>query len=170
MRTWDENKNVINQFWPTEWNPEETKLMREDLSPLDQDTLYDAIRNVKRKHDTPFVHLKWILDEYRSLCLAKKHASKSNKPKEPKLDIKVDDARDQELCDEFVAWIDGCQPQQFQEVETAVLDRLPEMHGASAFRVLGYARARLLGQDTQFSRVTKEGDLKPLTLTKKGWT
>lgn len=169
MKTWDQNKDVINQFWPTEWNPEETKLMHEDLSPLDQPTLYDAIRNVKRKHDTPFVHLKWLLDEYRELAAAKRHATKVNKPKDPKLDINIDDERDRTLCDEFVAWIDGCQPQQFHEVEATVLDRLPEMHSASAVRVLGYARARLLGQQTQFSRVTKEGDLQPVTLTKKGW-
>lgn len=48
MRTWDENRDTINQFWPTQWNAEESKLMKDDLEPLDQVMLYDAIRNVKR--------------------------------------------------------------------------------------------------------------------------
>jgi hypothetical protein len=170
VRTWEDNKAAMNQLWPTHiWQEEEKKLLNDDLSPLDQDTLYDAIRNVKRHRDTPFVHLKWFLDEYRSLCASKKHATKRSKPKDPKLDINIDDERDHALCDEFVGWIDGCQPQQFQEVEEAVLDRLSEMHAASAVRVLDYARARLLGQETQFSRVTKDGDLKPMVFTKKGW-
>lgn len=170
MRTWEENKTAINQLWPThEWSPEEAKLVREDLSPLDQPTLYDAIRNAKRKHDTPFVHLKWLLDEYRELASAKKHALKSTKPKEPKLQISIDDSHDRMLCDQFIAYIDECAPEHFPEVETRVLDKLPKMHSASAVRVLNYARARLLGQETRFSRVTRDGDAKQLTYTKEGW-
>jgi hypothetical protein len=169
MRTWDENRSVINDFWPTEWNPEETKLMHDDLSPLDQATLYDAIRNTKRKHDTPFVHLKWLLDEYRELASAKKHALKSSKPKDEKLQLNIDDDHDRKLCDQFVAYIDECEPQHFTEVESRVLDKLPSMHSASAVRVLSYARARLLGQETKFSRVTKDGGLQAVQYTKKGW-
>jgi len=169
MRTWDQNRSVINDFWPTEWNPEETKLMHDDLSPLDQATLYDAIRNAKRKHDTPFVHLKWLLDEYRELASAKKHALKSSKPKDEKLQLNIDDDQDRRLCDQFVAYIDECEPQHFAEVETRVLDKLPWMHSASAVRVLNYARARLLGQETKFSRVTKDGGLQAVEYTNKGW-
>ena len=143
--------------------------MHDDLSPLDQATLYDAIRNTKRKHDTPFVHLKWLLDEYRELASAKKHALKSSKPKDEKLQLNIDDDHDRKLCDQFVAYIDECEPQHFTEVESRVLDKLPSMHSASAVRVLSYARARLLGQETKFSRVTKDGGLQAVQYTKKGW-
>jgi len=169
MRTWDDNRQVINEFWPTEWKPEELKLMHEDLSPLDQPTLYDAIRNAKRKHDTPFVHLKWLLDEYHDLSSAKKHALKATKPKEPKLQLNIDDSRDRTLCEQFIGYIDGCDPEHFPEVETRVLGKVPEMHSVSAIRVLAYARARLLGEQTKFSRVTKDGDIKSLNYTKEGW-
>ena len=170
MRTWEENKTAINQLWPTHsWSDEEAKLVREDLSPLDQPTLYDAIRNAKRKHDTPFVHLKWLLDEYRQLESVKKHASRSSKPRDPKLELNVDDERDRMLRDQFIAYIEECDPQHFGDVEDRVLDKLPEMHSVSAVRVLGYARARLLGQETRFSRVTKDGDIKTIAYTKEGW-
>lgn len=170
MRTWDENKTAINQLWPThEWSDEEAKLVREDLSPLDQLTLYDAIRNAKRKHDTPFVHLKWLLDEYRQLESVKKHVMRSAKPRDPKLELNIDDERDRMLRDQFIAYIEECDPQHFGDVESRVLDKLPEMHSVSAVRVLSYARARLLGQETRFARVTKDGDIKTISYTKEGW-
>jgi hypothetical protein len=168
VRTWDENKTAINQLWPShEWSDEEAKLVREDLSPLDQPTLYDAIRNAKRKHDTPFVHLKWLLDEYRELSSSKRHALKASKPKDPKLQISIDDDLDRKLAADFVAWIDDCDPEHFGEVETRVLDKLPQMHSLSALKVLSYARSRLLGQETQFGRVTKSGDIEPIQVLRK---
>jgi hypothetical protein len=168
VRTWEENKIAINQLWPShEWSDEEAKLVREDLSPLDQPTLYDAIRNAKRKHDTPFVHLKWLLDEYRELSSSKRHALKASKPKDPKLQISIDDDLDRKLAADFVAWIDDCDPEHFGEVETRVLDKLPQMHSLSALKVLSYARSRLLGQETQFGRVTKSGDIEPIQVLRK---
>jgi hypothetical protein len=168
VRTWEENKTAINQLWPShEWSDEEAKLVREDLSPLDQPTLYDAIRNAKRKHDTPFVHLKWLLDEYRELSSSKRHALKASKPKDPKLEISIDDELDRKLSADFVAWIDDCDPEHFGEVETRVLDKLPQMHSLSALKVLSYARSRLLGQETQFGRVTKSGDIEPIQVLRK---
>lgn len=168
MRTWEENKTAINQLWPShEWSEEEAKLVREDLSPLDQPTLYDAIRNAKRKHDTPFVHLKWLLDEYRELSSSKRHALKASKPKDPKLQISIDDDLDRKLAADFVSWIDDCDPEHFGEVETMVLDKLPQMHSLSALKVLSYARSRLLGQETQFGRVTKSGDIEPIQVLRK---
>lgn len=170
MRTWDENKTAINQLWPTHsWTEEEGKLVREDLSPLDQAMLYDAIRNTKRCHDTPFVHLKWILDEYRSLDLARKHASKPKRYSEEKLRLMIDDDENNLLVKDFLAYIDLAEPSQFEEIEQKVLHKLDRMHSASAVRVILYARARLLGQETQFSRVTKEGGLKEIAYTQSGW-
>lgn len=168
MRTWDENREAINQLWPShEWTVEEAKLVREDLSPLDQPTLYDAIRNAKRKHDTPFVHLKWLLDEYRDLSSSKRHALKASTPKDPKLQISIDVELDRKLSADFVAWIDECEPEHFGEVETKVLDKLPQMHSLSAFKVLSYARSRLLGQESQFGRITKSGDIQLIQVLRK---
>jgi hypothetical protein len=168
VRTWDENKTAINQLWPShEWSEEEAKLVREDLSPLDQPTLYDAIRNAKRKHDTPFVHLKWLLDEYRELASAKRHALKPTQPKDPKLKLDIDDELDRKLSADFVAWIDECEPGDFGAVETTVLDRLPQMHSLSAVKVLSYARSRLLGQETQFGRIAPSGDIEPIQVLRK---
>jgi len=168
VRTWDENRNAMNQLWPSHiWSDEELKLVREDLSPLDQPTLYDAIRNAKRKHDTPFVHLKWLLDEYRELSSAKRHALKVTQPKDPKLQISIDDDLDRKLSADFVAWIDDCDPEHFGDVETKVLDKLPQMHSLSALKVLSYARSRLLGQETQFGRVTRSGDIEPIQVLRK---
>lgn len=170
MRTWEENKTAINQLWPTHaWSDEEAKLVREDLSPLDQPTLYDAIRNAKRKHDTPFVHLKWLLDEYRELSAVKNHASKFNRPRADKLNIVVDDEKDRKHRQDFIAYIDGCDPQHFKDLETRVLDKLPEMHNISAHKVLMYARARLLGEETRFSRITKDGSVQEIAFTKEGF-
>jgi hypothetical protein len=168
VRTWDDNREAINQLWPShEWSDEEAKLVREDLSPLDQPTLYDAIRNAKRKHDTPFVHLKWLLDEYRELSLARKHALKATKPRDEKLRLDISDETDAQLREEFVTWIDACERKEFERVEQTVLDKLPQMHSVSALKVLGYARSRLLGQETQFGRVTKSGDIQPIQVLRK---
>lgn len=170
MRTWDENRTTINQLWPTHaYTEEEANLVREDLSPLDQSTLYDAIRNAKRHHDTPFVHLKWLLDEYRELASSKKAALKSPRPREPKLDLRVDEKQDRTLREQFIAWIDECEPKDFGAVETKVLDSLPKMNSASAVRVLLYARARLLGQEVQFSRVSRDGSVAPLPVPQEGF-
>ena len=140
--------------------------MKDDLEPLDQVMLYDAIRNVKRSHDTPFVHLKWILDQYSSLSLARKHAEKS--PKAPilggeKLRITVNPEREGALVTDFLSCVDSADPKQFEQIEQNVLSKLGEMSAVAATKVLAYARARLLGQHTQFSQVTADGDLKAIT-------
>jgi hypothetical protein len=67
-RTWDHNRTAINQLWPhCQWTDEERRLLTDDLASLDQDVLYDALRNVKREHDTLYPQLRWFRDEYRSL-------------------------------------------------------------------------------------------------------
>lgn len=168
MRTWDENKSAINQLWPTHsWTEEERRLLVDDLGGLDQPTLYDAIRNTKRKHDTPFVHLKWFLDEYRELASAKKHALRASMPKDEKLKLNIDDQRDRKLSEDFVSEIDVSYPADFKDIEKKVLDALPQMHSVSASRVLTYARSRLLGQNAQLSQVNPDGSLKPISYMKE---
>lgn len=164
MRTWDENRATINQLWPQcQWTEEERRLLSDDLASLDQDVLYDALRNVKRNHDTLYPQLKWMLESYRELVAAKKHASRPAAPKGEKLDLKINEEEDRRLRDEFIVAIDGASPADFEHIEAMVLDKLSKMSSASALRVLNYARARLLGQEQTFSRVTRSGDLAPIS-------
>ena len=147
MRTWDENKAAINQLWPQcQWTDEERRLWKDDLSGLDQAVLYDAVRNVKRTRDTLYPQLKWVLEEYRDLSLARKRSAKKPADGGVKLSLKIKDEEDKRLHDDFVHLIDISSPSDFADVETRVLDNLPKMYSRSAIRVLKYARMRLLGE------------------------
>lgn len=165
MRTWDENKTAINQLWPQcQWTEEERRLWSGDLGGMDQDVLYDALRNVKRTHDTLYPQLKWILDECRELSWAKRRAAKSKTPTEKKLDLRIDDDEDRQLHEELIALVDISEPHDFDSVEARVLDKLPKMRAKTALRVLAYARLRLLGQSHRFGQVLDSGDIRPINL------
>lgn len=165
MRTWDENKTAINQLWPQcQWTEEERRLWSGDLSGMDQDVLYDALRNVKRTHDTLYPQLKWILDEYRELSWARRRAAKQKTPTEKKLDLHINDDEDRQLHEELVALVDMSEPQHFEDIEARVLDKLPKMRARTALRVLAYARLRLLGQSHRFGRVMESGEIQPISI------
>lgn len=160
MRTWDENKTAINQLWPQcQWTEEERRLWQGDLCGLDQAVLYDALRNVKRSHDTLYPQLKWILDEHRELSWAKRRSATKKTQSEPKLDLHIDDAEDRRLHEDLVAVIDMSEPSDFEQVQQRVLDNLPKMKGSTALRALMYARLRLLGQSQRFGKVDETGDV-----------
>ena len=165
MRTWDENRISINQLWPQcQWTDEERRLWHDDLHSLDQPMLYDALRNVKRNNDTLYPQLKWILDSYRELASARKRATRPSHLIEQKLELTHTDDDDRQTAAEFIALIEVLSPADFHELEHKVLHiGLPRMHSASAVRVLNYARVRLLGEENRFSRVTRSGDLVPMT-------
>lgn len=162
MRTFEENRTAINQLWPTvKFTDEERKLWSDDLARLDQDVLYDSIRNAKRTHDGPWPQLKWVLDCYRELRLGRKQASATHVARDQKLDLHIDADEDQALAKDFVALVDVSQPADFEDVEKRVLDKLPRMQSKTAVRVLKYARKRLLGETERFGRVTDGGDVRP---------
>jgi hypothetical protein len=74
-RTWDQNRETINDLWPLiELRPEERQLWHDDLSPLDQDVLHEALREVKRSHDSPWPQLAWIHAAYRAIVSARRPA------------------------------------------------------------------------------------------------
>lgn len=164
MRTWEDNRTAINQLWPQcQWSEEERRLLRDDLSGLDQDVLYDALRNVKRSRDSLYPQLPWMLQAYRELFSSKRAALKAQPAKaEPKLVADVSDAEDKRLAEEFVSLIDTSQPSEFEMVEGMVLDKLPKMLNATAYRVLMYARQRLLGQEALFGKVDASGDVQQI--------
>lgn len=164
MRTWDDNRVAINQLWPQcQWSEEERRLLKDDLSGLDQDVLYDALRNVKRSRDSLYPQLPWMLQAYRELFSAKRSALKATPTQsEPRLLVNVSDAEDNRLAQEFVTYIDSAHPSEFESVETMVLDNLPKMLNATAYRVLMYARKRLLGQEALFGKVSSDGNVSPI--------
>lgn len=160
MRTWEENKVTIHELWSQhEFTGEEAALWREDLGGLDQDMLYDSLRNVKRNHATLWIHLKWLLDEYRQLKQSKARAVNKIDRGE-KLNLHIDADESHKLAEQFMALIDISTPADFASIEAKVLDELPRMSSKTAVRVLIYARARLLGERPQFGTVTDKGDVK----------
>lgn len=165
MKTWDDNRQTINQLWPMmEFTAEEKRLWHDDLSGLDQVVLYDALRNVKRTRDSMYPQLAWVHAAYRELNAAKKAALK---PLASKLEQReglpdISDEEDKRLGQEFVTLIDDAGPNDFGMIEKMVLDSLPKMHAPTAHKVLMYAKKRLLGQEAIFGRVTSDGDIQPI--------
>ena len=77
-RTWEDNCKAINGLWPhCEWTDEQRSLWRDDLSHLDQDVLHEALREVKRTHDSLYPQLPWVIEAYRSIVAAPRSGSPS---------------------------------------------------------------------------------------------
>lgn len=76
-RSWDDNRETINDLWPLlELRPAEKELWHDDLSALDQETLYEALREVKRSKESPWPQLAWIHEAYRQLRSAQRSAER----------------------------------------------------------------------------------------------
>lgn len=164
-RTFDENKVSINQLWPVaQFTEEERRLWHDDLSGLDQDMLYDAIRNVKRSHDNVYPQLKWILDAYRELLNLRRAALRIASPREKKTEWNIDDARDREQRNEMMEWVDRASPSEFDAIRDAVFSDgvFPNLHSITALRIMTYAKKRLLGIEPKFGRVNESGGVDPL--------
>ena len=150
MRTWDENKEAMNQLWPThEWTNEERKLVCDDLKPLNQDVLYDAIRNAKRKHDTPFVHLKWLLDEYAFLLLLRKrsaaYAQALPAEPDPRQVVKIDAGENSRMRSELQTVIENATAGDYQSIVDLIADQAAKckMEMSTAFGLITYLQQRL---------------------------
>jgi hypothetical protein len=162
VRTWSDNKQTINQLWPTcSFTDEEKRLWHDDLGSLDQDVLYDAIRNVKRSRDTQWPQLKWMLDAYRELSHAKRQATRHYTKAEERCGVEINEDENSRLADDFVAYIDTATPADCPAIIDMVLDKLPKMHSRTALRVITYAKKRLLGEEPKFGRVNDNGDVTP---------
>ena len=147
MRTWDDNRAAINQLWPKcEWTEEERKLMHDDLQPLDQAVLYDAIRNVKRNNDTLYPQLKWFRDEYRSLSRMKSlQERRANPIGEPGQVVRIDKRDDDRMANDLRAYIDECTPGQWREAVDFIADKAAglKVEMTTAFRLCRYLNERL---------------------------
>lgn len=147
MRTWDDNRVAMNQLWPQcQWTEEERKLMHDDLEPLDQAVLYDAIRNVKRNNDTLYPQLKWFRDEYRSLSRMKTlQERRANQIGEPRQVVHIDKRDDERMASDLRAYIDECTPGQWREAVEFIADKAASLKVelATAFRLCRYLNERL---------------------------
>lgn len=148
-RTWDENRVAINQLWPVmEFTDEERRLWKDDLSNLNQDVLYDAIRNVKRNNDTNYPQLKWVRDEYRVLHASRALAERkrqTNVPAEPFVPVVIDKKQDERLRQELVQYIDTVTVADKQRTVDLIADKAAseQIEMATAFRLVSYLLKRL---------------------------
>lgn len=164
-RTWDENRAAINQLWPiVQFTEEEKRLWCDDLSGLDQDMLYDAIRNAKRNHDAVYPQLKWILDAYRDLNSMRRAALRLNRPLEPKTPCEIDHKYDRETRNEMIEWIDRAEPSEYDAIYSALfeMDTFRRLSCATTLRIITYANQRLKGISPQFGRVDDSGRVTPM--------
>jgi hypothetical protein len=147
VRTWEDNRAAINGLWPMmQLTEEEKKLWHDDLSPLDQDVLYDAIRNVKRSHDTLYPQIKWVRDEHRTLSRLRQLSDKRSKPNaEPRQTVNIPKEDDQRAGEEIREYIDGCVPSQWREAVDFIADQAArcKIELATAFRLGRYLNERL---------------------------
>ena len=147
MRTWEDNKTAINGLWPMmQLTDEEKRLWHDDLQPLDQAVLYDAIRNVKRNNDTLYPQLKWMREEYRTLSRMKTLQDKrSNPDREPRQIVKISKRDDERMAQDIRTYIDECTPGQWQEAVDFISDKAAELkiELATAFRLCRYLNERL---------------------------
>ena len=148
MRTWDENRTAINQLWPKcEWTEEERKLMHADLGGLDQEILYDAIRNVKRSNDTLYPQLKWFRDEYRNLERLRrfKEVRKVAGSDVEREVTRIEKSDDEKMAADLRAVIETLTPAQWREGVDLIADKAHDkkIELATAYRLGRYLNERL---------------------------
>jgi hypothetical protein len=66
------------------------------------------------------------------------------------------------MADEFTFVIDNATPSEFEKIKHMVLQKLDGMKSVTAFRLLRYARKRLLGQEPVAGKVDAEGNVSPM--------
>lgn len=147
MRTWELNRQAMNQLWPQcQWTDEERKLLNEDLSTLDQDVLYDSLRNVKRTRDTLYPQLKWITEEYKHLDRMKRYLLKpapgTNDPRKP---VRICKDTDSRIGAELRAVIQGATLRQKDEIVKLIADKAAslQIEMQTAYRLVRYLLERL---------------------------
>jgi len=146
VRTWDENKQAINQLWPmAQFTDEERRLWHDDLSGLNQDVLYDAIRNVKRNNESLYPQLKWLRDEYRHLNRLVQYVNRPSASGEKREIVSIDKCENKRFKDELRMLIECAQPSDFQSTIDVIADKAAEkrIEMATAYGLVQYAIERL---------------------------
>lgn len=145
-RTWQANSDTINGLWPQcQWTDEEIDLWRSDLAGLDQDVLFEAIREVKRSKESLYPQLVWIHAAYRTLFAAKRAAERTATAAEPAFTgdkLTIDPAESRRLADEIAREIDAAGPDDFQAIEDKIAENTDRMDALVAARLSWRCSAR----------------------------
>ena len=147
-RTWDENRETINDLWPLiELREEERKLWHDDLSPLDQDALFEAIREVKRSRDSIYPQLSWIHAAYRELR-AKARASRPPLAGPPAFSgdrLDIDPDVDRRVRRELEALVHATPVEDLADAEAAIWSNLHRVQAVTAMRLQAAVDAKRAG-------------------------
>lgn len=145
-RTWQQNSDAINGLWPQcQWTDEEIDLWRSDLAGLDQDVLFEAIREVKRSKESLYPQLVWVLTAYRTLSAARRAADRVAAPREPAYSgdrLEIDPAESRRLAAEIAADIDAAGPGDVDGILAKIDALTPRMDAIAAARLAWRASAR----------------------------
>jgi hypothetical protein len=146
VRTWDDNRVAINELWPlVQFTSEEKRLWTDDLSGLDQGSLYDAIRNVKRNNESNYPQLKWVRDEYRSLDRVRKLSSRRSLHDEPRQLVKIDADQNARMREELTLVVDDAKHDEYRSIVDLIADKAAchKIEMATAFGLVRYLQRRL---------------------------
>jgi hypothetical protein len=165
VRTWDENKQAINQLWPmAQFTEEERRLWHDDLSGLDQGVLYDAIRNVKRNTESLYPQLKSMRDEYRHLNRLVQYVNRPTASGEKREIVNIDKEEDKRFRDELRILIESAQPSDFWPTIDVVANKAAEkkIEMATAYGLVRYAIERLGMDDKSGGRIQHDAITGPV--------
>ena len=145
-RTWQQNSDAINGLWPQcQWTDEEIDLWREDLSGLDQDVLFEALREVKRSKDSLYPHLLWVHQAYRTLRAAKRSAERAATPKMEAFHgerLEIDEALSRKLAGEIADRISVARPEDVDGILETIRENIDRLDAAVASRLSWRAGAK----------------------------
>lgn len=156
-RTWERNSETINGLWPhCQWTDEEIDLWHADLSGLDQDVLFQAIREVKRSRDSLYPQLAWIHAAYRPLIAAKRAADRTARAAaEPAFAgdrLEIDPAESRRIAGLITARIESAGPGDVDGILETIREHVDQLDAAVASRLAWRAAAKRRGADSGAAR------------------
>jgi hypothetical protein len=134
-RTWDENREVINELWPMlELRPSERELWHDDLSTLDQDVLFEALREVKRSKDSPWPQLAWIHAAYNAIKATCRAFDRTvaGPPAYGTPRIVIDEEESRRLRSEFEAEIRNAEAFELDDIEARIWESFTRLRSIDA--------------------------------------
>lgn len=156
-RTWERNSETINGLWPhCQWTDEEIDLWHADLSGLDQDVLFEAIREVKRSRDSLYPQLAWIHAAYRPLIAAKRAADRTARAAaEPAFAgdrLEIDPAESRRLAGLIAARIEAAGPGDVDGILETIREHIDQIDAPVVSRLAWRASAKRRGIDAGAAR------------------
>lgn len=145
-RTWQQNSDAINGLWPQcQWSDEEIDLWREDLSCLDQDVLFEALREVKRSRDSLYPHLLWVHQAYRTLRAAQRSAERASAPQVEAFHgdrLEIDAETSRKIAADIAARIEAARPEDVDGIMATIREHTDQLDAVTASRLAWRAWAK----------------------------